>query len=137
MSPQFECPISRSLIANKKDTVTGYLKSKNIMICCLQETEIPMNFPEDFLDCGDFNIELELNDTKKRTGIYIRRDVKYKRRKDLEKKNYHVVIIDVIGTTNMRILNIYVTSFSSISHYSNMRLISKIELERDLQSIAL
>ena len=32
---------------------------------------------------------------------------------------------------------VYVTNFSSISYYSNVRLISKIELERDLQSIAL
>ena len=31
----------------------------------------------------------------------------------------------------------YVTSFSSIPHYGKVKLISKIELERDLQSIAL
>ena len=33
-------------------------------------------------------------------------------------------------------LFIYVTSFSSISYYSNVRLISKVEFEQDLQSIA-
>ena len=32
---------------------------------------------------------------------------------------------------------IYVTSFSSILHYSNVRLISKIELEQSFQSITL
>ena len=66
-----------------------------------------VNFPEGLLDCGEYNIELELNDTKKRAGIYVRRDVKYKRRIDLEKKNCHVVIIDILGTTPMRIINVY------------------------------
>ena len=27
-------------IANKKDTVTSYLTSNNIQVCCLQETEV-------------------------------------------------------------------------------------------------
>ena len=42
----------------KKDLVTDYLKSKNRMICCLQETEIPFNFPVTLLDCGDLFIYL-------------------------------------------------------------------------------
>ena len=33
-------------LINKKEIVTDYLQSKNVQVCCLQETEIPMNFPE-------------------------------------------------------------------------------------------
>ena len=36
-------------LSNKKDTVCDYLAVNNITACCLQETEIPMNFPEDIL----------------------------------------------------------------------------------------
>ena len=52
-------------LPNKKEMITEYLKSKNINICCLQETDVPMNYPEDILNCGDYLLELELNDEKK------------------------------------------------------------------------
>ena len=94
-------------LANKKDIVTETLTRKNVSICCLQETEIPTGFPENVLNCGGYNIELESNDSKKRAGIYIRRDVRYKRRHDLEEPNYHIVIIDVVCNINMRIINLY------------------------------
>ena len=51
-------------VANKKDMITDCLKNKNIDICCLQETEIPMNFPEEILNVGKFVLELEQNDKK-------------------------------------------------------------------------
>ena len=83
-------------LSNKKDIVTSYLKLHSVDVCCLQETEIPLNFPENILSTGGYNLELELNDNKKRTGIYIRNDIKYKRREDLEIKNHHLVIIDIL-----------------------------------------
>ena len=44
---------------------------------------------------------------KKRVGIYIRKkDIKYTRRTDLEKPDCHVVIIDVLASTNFRIINL-------------------------------
>ena len=82
------------------NTVTETLNRKNISVCCLQETLVPLCFPEDLLNCGGFNIKLETNTLKKRTGIYIRRDIKYVRRKDLESSDRHIVIIDVI--TNVK-----------------------------------
>ena len=94
-------------LANKKDMVTETLNRKNVSVCCLQETEITTGFPENVLNCGGYNIELESNDSKKRAGIYIRRDVRYKRRHDLEEPNYHIVIIDVMCNVNMRIINLY------------------------------
>ena len=74
---------------------------------CLQETEIPLNYPENILNHNDYLLELEQNDDKKRVGIYISKDIKFKRRADLEKKNCHIVIIDVLGIVNCRILNVY------------------------------
>ena len=43
----------------------------NVDLCCLQETEIPTNFPENVLNTGGYNLELEFNDGKKLTGIYV------------------------------------------------------------------
>ena len=57
-------------IANKKDMITDCLKNKNIDVCCLQETEIPMNFPEEVLNVGDYVLELELNDKKTSRNLY-------------------------------------------------------------------
>ena len=64
-------------LANKKDMITEILKSKDIMICGLQETEILPDFPENILNCGGYSLELESNDTKKRAGIYIGKYIKY------------------------------------------------------------
>ena len=69
-------------LPNKKDSVIELLHRNNVNICCLQETEILNNFPEKLLDCGGYTLELELNSEKKRAGIYLRNDLKYKRRND-------------------------------------------------------
>ena len=58
-------------LPNKKDNVTDILSAKQISVCCLQETEVPNGFPENSLNSGNYNLELELNDVKKRTGIYV------------------------------------------------------------------
>ena len=94
-------------LSNKKDIVTSYLKLHSVDVCCLQVTEIPLNFPENILSTGGYNLELELNDNKKRTGIYIRNDIKYKRREDLEIKNHHLVIIDILCVPVIRIVCLY------------------------------
>ena len=96
-------------IANKKDIVTETLSREGISICCLQETEIPMNFPEEILNCNNYNLELEMNNTKKRVGIYVAKGVNYKRRKDLEREDLHIVIIDILGNRPTRIINVYRT----------------------------
>ena len=98
-------------LSNKKDIVTSYLQMNNVDVCCLQETEVPNNFPEHVLSTGGYNLELELNDSKKRAGIYIRSNIKYKRREDLEIKNYHIVIIDLL----------YIPVIRVICHYRSFR----------------
>ena len=83
-------------LVSKKDIVTDTLRKNYIKICCLQETEVPQNFPEILLNCGGYTLELELNSDKKRAGIYLKNDMKYIRRFDLEKEDFHIVVIDVI-----------------------------------------
>ena len=82
-------------LANKKDTVTSLLNTYEVGICCLQETEIPMGFPENVLNSGKFLIELENNIIKKRVGIYVRKDINYIRRYDLEKSHLQMKLYKV------------------------------------------
>ena len=96
-------------LPNKRDTVVEILKSNNVGVCCLQEVEVQMNFPEKLLNCGGFNLELELNTYKKRAGIYVKQDINYTRRSDLEKEDFHIVIVDVILNVKIRIINVYRT----------------------------
>ena len=51
--------------ANERDTVADTLRRNNIGICCLQETEIQVGFPENFLNCNGYNVELKMNTVKK------------------------------------------------------------------------
>ena len=52
-------------------------------------------------------LELELNNLKKRSGIYIKKTIKYQRRNDLEKENCHVVIIDIVAADILRLICVY------------------------------
>ena len=94
-------------LPSKKDSVTELLRRNNVNVCCLQETEIPKNFPEKVLDCGGYTLELELNSDKKRAGIYLQNDLNYVRRDDLEKEDFHIVIVDVFTNVKIRIINVY------------------------------
>ena len=92
-------------IANKKEIVTDCLNENNIQVCCLQETEINQGFPEEILNCNNYILELEMNTTKKGTGIYLNKNVKYIRRRDLERENMHIVIVDVTIVKCIIIIN--------------------------------
>ena len=65
-------------LANKKDIVTEYLKTSDISVCCLQETEVSNNFPTNILNCNNYTLELECSDEKQRTGIYVKNTVQCK-----------------------------------------------------------
>ena len=80
-------------LPNKRDIVINTMNQCDLSVCCLQECEIPPNFPENLLNSGKYTLELELNDDKKRVGIYIRNGVLYTRRHDLESKNMHFMVI--------------------------------------------
>ena len=79
-------------LQNKKAILINLLDSNSVDVCGLQETEIPMNFPENILNSGGYTIELESNNEKKRAGFYIRNDLSYIRRYDLERENTHLYL---------------------------------------------
>ena len=96
-------------LPNKKDIVKNYIKTEAIDVCCLQETEIPKDYPRALLSFSDYKIEIEGNQQKKRTAIYINDKIKYERREDLEGINSHIIVIDILGNKHYRIISIYRT----------------------------
>ena len=58
------------------------LAIKSCHLCCLQETEIQVGFPENLLNCNSYNVELEMNTVKKSWNLY------KKRHKVLQKKRF-------------------------------------------------
>ena len=94
-------------LPNKKDLVTDCLRTNKISICCLQETEVPNNYPEDQLNCNKYLLELEMSSQKRRAGIYLSSDLNYVRRIDLEKADCHIVIVDVLANVKFRLINVY------------------------------
>ena len=94
-------------LPNKKDTVLRELESNKIDICCMQETELEKNYPINILSTPTYEFESEKNTGKKRIGVYINRHLKYNRRKDLEETDCHIIIIDIISTTNVRLISLY------------------------------
>ena len=57
-------------LKNKKDLVKIALLEHNIDILCMQETEIPADFDEELIQIPGFELELEVNATKQRVGMY-------------------------------------------------------------------
>ena len=120
-------------LSNKKDFVEYEIKKEKIDICCLQECEVPVNLDEKMLTFNDYNLELEDNIYKKRTGIYINNKISYTRRNDLETKNSNIVIIDVSDLREYRIINVY----RSFVTYDNDRPIDKFQNQLSIISNAL
>ena len=74
-------------------------------VCCLQETEVVFGVPENILNSGNYNLELENNSVKKRAGIYIHKDISYIRRNDLELPDILILVIDANAYKKIRIIN--------------------------------
>ena len=94
-------------LKNKKETVYEEIKGRNIDICLLQEVEILKDYDKDLLTSKDYNIEVEMNETKARSAIIIKDNIEYERRPDLEEMNLGIIIIDLIGHYRYRVINIY------------------------------
>ena len=94
-------------LKNKKEAVKRLILENNIEIMCLQETEVPLDFPTDLLTFKGFNYENENNQFKSRCGIYVSNKISYLRRTDLEVVNMHLMIIDINDPNKTRIINIY------------------------------
>ena len=96
-------------LASKKNLVKHYIIENEIDICCLQETELQNDLPNNLLSFPGYGLELEQNDDKRRVGAYVKSSVKYKRRHDLEGINSHLVVLDVLGSPELRVISIYRT----------------------------
>ena len=94
-------------LGNKKDEVKRLITANCIDVLCLQETELESDFPTDILSFKGHAIETEINKNKVRTGIYIKDTLSYTRRRDLEKEDSHIIIIDLNDRKRTRIINIY------------------------------
>ena len=94
-------------LKNKKEQVEKLIIDNKIEILCLQETEIPVNYPIDLLTFRGYNYENENNQFKSRCGIYVSNNITYLRRNDLESINMHVMIIDINDSQKTRIMNVY------------------------------
>ena len=71
------------------------LIENKIDILAAQECELESEDDEKLMAIGGYCFESEKNDHKKRVGFYIKNNVKYSRRLDLEGISSHVIIIDM------------------------------------------
>ena len=94
-------------LKNKKEEVKRLIINNDIDILCMQETEIPADFPVEMLTFKGYNYENEHNIVKSRCGIYISNKIPYVRRTELEVQGIHAIIIDLKDIKNTRIINIY------------------------------
>ena len=73
----------------------------------MQETQINLNIDHNLLSFPGYTIETETNTSTSRTAIYIRNNIQYLRRRELEGQDSHLVIIDLLGSHFSRIINLY------------------------------
>ena len=72
----------------------------------MQETEINPNVDHNLLSFPGFSIEVESNSENSRAAIYVSSNIDYIRRGDLEGTDSNLIIIDLKGSMNLRIINI-------------------------------
>ena len=94
-------------LKNKKDYIYQVINEEEIDICLLQETEILKDYPIELLSAKNFKIKPETALSKARTAIIIRDGINYERKREIEKTDCGIVIIDVFANTNYRIINVY------------------------------
>ena len=91
-------------LKSKKEDVKELILGNQIDILCLQEVEVETGYDSALLEFRGYNFEVEKNTLKSRSAIYIRNGISYNRRIDLEGTNSHIVIIDVLAETKIRII---------------------------------
>ena len=82
-------------LKNKKDLVKAILFENEIDVLLMQETEIEQDFDCKLLRIPGYVLELEDNRDKKRVGIYIKDNLNFLRKPDLEAENVHIIVIDI------------------------------------------
>ena len=95
----------------------------------MQEVEIEKDFDCKIIKIPGYVLELEDNQDKKRVCVYIKENLKFLRRTDLEVVNTHVMVIDIecrSGITK-RLINLY-RSFNPIGHSAKNFFIKQVDL---------
>ena len=111
-------------LRNKKEMVKNLVKENEIDILCLQETEIPVDYPIDLLTFMGYSYESESNLYKMRCGMYLSNNVSYVRRNDLEVSNMHVIIIDINDQRKTRLINLY-RPFNPLNNLNQIQFFEK------------
>ena len=78
----------------------------------IQESEIPQNYPKDQLCMKSYSVEIEISASKKKVCTYIKNEISYVRRNDLEGFGNHLVVVDISSKCKYRLVNLY-RAFSS------------------------
>ena len=82
----------------KKNLVKELIIRDQIDVLCMQETQINLNIDHNLLSFPGYTIETETNTSTSRTAIYIRNNIQYLRRRELDGQDFHLVIIDLLGS---------------------------------------
>jgi hypothetical protein len=69
---------------------------------------INKNLVHNLLSFPRFCYESETNEALSRVGVYIKSEINFVLRTEIEGVNQHIAVIDVIGTIRFRIINIYI-----------------------------
>ena len=93
-------------LQHKKDYVKSLLEEYNIAILNLQETEIPPGLNSKILEIPNYTLETEKSLSKRRVATYINKNIRYRRRFDLENEGEHMLVIDILGPPQTRIINL-------------------------------
>ena len=95
-------------LKSKKEYVKLKIIEEKIDICCIQESEIPKDFPRDILSFKGYSLEVETNTIKSRCCTYVRGGIPYVRRSDIEGIDNNIVIIEtVFDKKTFIIVNLY------------------------------
>ena len=94
-------------LKNKKLLLKQMLEDNLIDVLCMQETEILKDIDHNELKISDYNLELENNSIKSRVGFFVSKTIDYVRRLDLEGCDSNLIIIDLEGELNIRLINVY------------------------------
>ena len=110
------CPWTTNYVNyNNGDQNNGLIKysidkqlSNKIDILCLQEVDLEFGFNENLLSIPGYDLLVEKNSIKARSGIFISNKVNYTRMFNLEGVDSHIVILDIEGISDIkRIINVY------------------------------
>ena len=98
-------------LQSKKNAIKEMIVQEKIQVLCVQESEIKTNLDHNLLSFPGFALETENNKSLSRVAIFISNKIDYIRRRDLEGVDSNLMVLDLVGDDNWRIINLY-RSFS-------------------------